>query len=91
MDFLGSDSRLVVNEFGSFGTDVGSSSYAGPQLQHFASGDVIDLLPFSAAGAVLSYDPSTGVLQISNSASQLASLSFQNSVPRPVLWTQYCC
>ena len=53
------------------------------QLQHFASGDVIDLLPFSAAGAWPPYDPSTERLQISNSASQLASLSFQKLFTAP--------
>jgi hypothetical protein len=79
MSFLGSDDRLVIDHFESFGTNVGGISYAGPQLQDFTSGDVIDLLPFSAAGVALSYDPVTGVLQISNSASHLASLSFQNA------------
>ncbi|MBN9561516.1 MAG: hypothetical protein J0H14_12430, partial [Alphaproteobacteria bacterium] len=79
MSFLGGDGRLVIDHFEAFGTNVGSASYAGPQLQDFTSGDVIDLLPFSAGGAVLTYDALTGVLQISNGVSQLASLSFQNS------------
>ena len=78
MSFLGSG-RLTVDKFGSFGTNVGSTAYAGPQLMSFTADDAIDILQFSAAGDALSYNALTGVLQISNSASQLASLSFQNA------------
>jgi hypothetical protein len=34
---------------------------------------------FSSAGGAFNYDSSTGILQISNSANQAASLSFQTS------------
>ncbi|MCW3475507.1 hypothetical protein OL599_13060 [Rhodovastum sp. RN2-1] len=78
MDFVGS-SRLVIDKFASFGTNVGSTSYAGPQLLDFGAGDTIDLLGFSATSNVLNYSPATGVLQISNGAAQLASLDFQNT------------
>jgi hypothetical protein len=78
MDFLGS-SELVIDSAGSFGVNVGTSSYAGPQLQDFAAGDTIDIKSFSAAGATLDYNASTGLLQVSNGASQAASLDFQTS------------
>ncbi len=78
MSFLGA-SRLTIDKFGSFGSNVGSTNYAGPQLLGFTAGDTIDLLQFSAANAGLAYNSATGVLQISNGASQLASLDFQNT------------
>jgi hypothetical protein len=78
MMFLGS-SRLVVDNTASFGINVGTTSYAGPQLQDFIAGDTIDLKNLSSAGAALNYDSSSGILQISNSANQAASLSFQTS------------
>jgi hypothetical protein len=55
---------------------VGTSSYAGPLLQNFG-GSTIDLESFSIAG--LSMNFSSGLLQLSNSASQLATLDFQTS------------
>jgi hypothetical protein len=78
MNFLAS-SELVIDNFGSFGVNIGSLGYAGPQLQDFGSGDTIDLRQFSSSSDALAYDASTGLLQISNGATQLASLEFQNS------------
>jgi hypothetical protein len=78
MAFL-SSSKLVIDNPASFGSNAGSPSYAGPQLQGFGAGDTIDLRQFSAAGALTQYDPSTGLLQVSNSAQQHASLEFQAS------------
>jgi hypothetical protein len=76
IDFLAAD-KLAVDKSASFGINVGTSSYAGPQLQNFAAGDTIDLKDFGFTGAALNYNSSTGVLQLSNTASQAASLSFQ--------------
>jgi hypothetical protein len=56
---------------------VGTSTYAGPQLQDFAAGDSIDLKGFGAAGAAFQFDSATGILQITNGAAQHASLNFQ--------------
>ena len=78
VNFSGS-SELIVDHAASFGTNVGTSSYAGTQLQHFVSGDRIDLKSFSSAGVTLAYNSSTGVLQVSNGARQVASLDFQTS------------
>ncbi len=78
MNFLGS-SQLTVDKFGSFGTNIGSTDYAGPQLVGFTTGDTIDILQFSATGDALSYNASTGVLQLSNGMAQLASLDFRNA------------
>ena len=79
INFQGSSSELIIDNAASFGTNVGTASYAGPQLQHFAPGDKIDLKTFSSAGVTLNYNASTGVLQVSNSANQVASLDFQTS------------
>ena len=79
INFQGSSSELIIDNAASFGTNVGTASYAGPQLQHFVPGDKIDLKTFSSAGVTLNYNASTGVLQVSNSANQVASLDFQTS------------
>ena len=78
MSFLGS-SELVIDNPRSFGSDVGTTTYAGPLLQNFGAGAGVDLKQFAAAGAATQYDPTTGILQLSNSAGQLASLSLQPS------------
>jgi hypothetical protein len=79
VNFQDSSSELIIDNAASFGTNVGTVSYAGPQLQHFVPGDKIDLKTFSSAGVTLNYNASTGVLQVSNSANQVASLDFQTS------------
>lgn len=78
MQFL-SNSNLVIDAAGSFGTGVGSASYAGPSLEGFHAGDTVEIKNFSATGSVLSYNGSTGLMQISNSAAQAASLHFSAS------------
>ena len=78
INFQGS-SELIIDNAASFGTNVGTASYAGPQLQHFVPGDKIDLKNFSSAGVTLNYNASTGVLQVSNGVDQVASLDFQTS------------
>ncbi len=72
-------SELIIDNAALFGTNVGTASYAGSQLQDFVPGDKIDLKNFSSAGVTLSYNASTGLLQVSNSANQVASLDFQTS------------
>ena len=79
INFQGSTSELIIDNAASFGTNVGTASYAGTQLQHFASGDKIDLKNFSSAGVTFNYNAATGVLQVSNSANQRASLDFQTA------------
>ena len=82
INFQGSSSELIIDDAASFGTHVGTASYAGPQLQHFVPGDKIDLKNFSSAGVTLTYNASTGVLQVSNGASQVASLRLPDLQPR---------
>ena len=79
VNFQGGSSELIIDNAALFGTNVGTASYAGPQLQAFAPGDKIDLKSFSSAGVRLSYNASTGLLQVSNGANQVASLDFQTS------------
>jgi hypothetical protein len=78
MNFLAS-SELIIDSAASFGVNVGSSSYAGPQLQGFTAGDTIDVKNFAAAGVTLNYSGTTGALQVANGSGQAASLDFQTS------------
>jgi hypothetical protein len=78
IDFLGA-SQLTIDNAALFGTGVGGSSYAGPLIENFVTGDTIDLHSFSATGAALLYNPADGLLQITNGSSQVATLDFQNS------------
>jgi hypothetical protein len=77
MDFLGA-SQLAVDNAALFGTGIGGTSYLGSQLENFGAGDSIDLHNFSASGATLAYDQSSGLLQLSNGGA-LATLDFQQS------------
>jgi hypothetical protein len=56
-----------------------TSGFTLPQLADFFGSDTIDLKDFEAAGATLNYNASTGVLQVANSADQVASLNFTGS------------
>ena len=72
-------SQLLIDNAATFGSNVGTPSYTGPQLQDFISGDKVDLKNISSVGVTFSYNASTGLLQVSNGASQVATLDFQNS------------
>jgi hypothetical protein len=72
------NATLKIDDYAAFGTNVGTSSYFGPVLESFGVGDVVDIVNLAAAGATLTYNSNTGLLQIANGA-QVASLSFQNS------------
>jgi hypothetical protein len=71
-------SELVVDNAGLFGENVGTRHYAGTLLEDFG-GATIDIEDFSASGLKMSYSSHTGLLQLTNSASQVATLDFQNS------------
>jgi hypothetical protein len=77
--FQGSGSELLIDNAATFGSNVGTLSYTGPQLQDFIGGDKVDLKTISSVGATFSYNAMTGLLQITNSAHQVATLDFQNS------------
>ena len=76
--FQGS-SQLLIDNAATFGSNVGSPSYVGPLLENFLGGDAIDLKNLSSANVNLNYNATTGLLQITNGASQVATLDFQNS------------
>lgn len=71
-------SDLVVDHFALFGQNVGTNHYAGSLLESFG-GSTIDLKDFGAAGLGASFSNSAGLLQLTNSASQMATLDFQTS------------
>jgi hypothetical protein len=77
MDFSGA-SQLAVDNAALFGTGIGGTSYLGSQLENFGAGDSIDIHNFSASGATLAYDPTSGLLQLANGG-ELATLDFQQS------------
>jgi parallel beta-helix repeat protein len=76
IQFLGSapSAKLTIDNVANFGTHVGTASYAGPLLEGFAAGDVIDLkgIAFSTPPA-LTYTASNGTLQVGH------ALMFQQS------------
>ena len=51
-----------------------------PQLQGFRAGDVVVLSRFPPSKVILSYDPSLGILMISN-GERAATLAFQGAMP----------
>ena len=55
-----------------------TTSFSGSVLSNFAAGDIVDIRNFTAAGAAISYNSSTGVAQLSN-GSQTATLDFNAS------------
>ena len=71
-------SNLVIYSSGLFGEHVGSTSYVGPLLENFG-GSTVDLKGFRTAGLNMSFSDFSGLLQLTNSASQMATLKFQTS------------
>ncbi|MBN9561500.1 MAG: hypothetical protein J0H14_12350 [Alphaproteobacteria bacterium] len=74
------DGRLVLDAPDMFGADVGKPSYSGPQLEGFHAGDVVVLSRFPPSKVILSYDPSVGILMISN-GERAATLAFRGAMP----------
>ena len=79
IQFLGTTNKLTVDSAASFGTQIGTPSYAGPLLENFAAGDVIDLRGIATSGLGLSYSAASGALQLTGSGGAVATLLFQNA------------
>jgi hypothetical protein len=82
IQFLGTSqaNKLIIDSAANFGTRIGTASYAGPLLESFTAGDIIDLKGIASAGLGLAYSAASGDLQITGSSgSPLATLAFQNS------------
>jgi hypothetical protein len=73
--------ELIVDSFANFGQNIGSTSYAGPLLDAFFGGAAIDLVDFAYGTGVfgINYNNNTGILELTNSASQTADLEFHKS------------
>jgi hypothetical protein len=71
-------SSLLIDSPALFGQAVGTSGYAGPLLEKFGSSSV-DLEGFGLTGLNASFSNASGLLQLTNAASQLATLKFQTS------------
>jgi hypothetical protein len=78
MSFLGSG-QLTVDHASQFGIQVGTASYAGPLLQNFGPNDKVLLADILAAGLTPNFATATGVLQISNGTTSVASLAFDTA------------
>jgi hypothetical protein len=71
-------SSLLIDAAANFGSGQGSSSYVGPLLESFGANDTIDIKDFAAGGTSLSYDTTSGLLQLTN-GTKTADLEFQVS------------
>jgi hypothetical protein len=80
IEFLGAapSNKLIIDKAANFGTHVGTTSYAGPLLEDFKAGDVIDLKGIGPSGLALKYSAATGLLQITGGSAP-ATLAFQNA------------
>ncbi len=81
IQFLGSTptNELIIDNAAKFGTNIGSPSYAGPLLESFVAGDVIDLKGIASTGIALSYSALNGDLQVTSGGKDVATLAFQNA------------
>jgi hypothetical protein len=81
IQFLGGTptNELVIDSAASFGKQVGSSSYAGPLLEGFTTGDEIYLKDIAPAGLSSPPTYSGGDLQFVSGSKAVATLAFQNS------------
>ena len=77
ISFLGT-SKLIVDSASAFGSGVGGAGYTGPLLEGFGPSDTIDIKDVSALNATLTYNPTTGLVQIANGLNT-ATLAFQAS------------
>ena len=80
--FLGTTpaNKLTIDSAANFGLHAGTTSYAGPLLENFKAGDIIDLKGIVSTGLQLSYTVTTGDLQITpSSTGVIDTLQFQNS------------
>ncbi len=77
MNFLGTG-ELAISAAAQFGLNVGQTTYKGPLLEHFVAGDQILLSDISATGLTPNYTAATGLLQLNNGTSNVATLAFDN-------------
>jgi hypothetical protein len=71
-------SEVVIGDFAQFGENIGTRQYQGSLLTGFG-GSTIDLDGFSMTDLQSSFSKHSGLLQLSNGDSQMATLDFQTS------------
>ena len=71
-------SELVVEDFRLFGQHIGTRNYTGPLLEDFR-GSEIDLKGFDTTGMQAVFSGGSGLLQLTNSTLQMATLDFGKS------------
>jgi hypothetical protein len=82
MEFLGTTpaNKLTIDDAANFGRHIGSTSFAGPLLEDFKAGNIIDLKGIASTGLKLNYTPTTGDLHITTSTGGvITTLQFQNA------------
>ena len=78
MSFIGTG-KLSVDAIAQFGNNIGTTSYTGPLLESFGTGDTVQLKDLNFAGAsIVSYTSASGLLQLANGATK-STLLFQDS------------
>ena len=78
MNFLGTG-ELAISAAAQFGLNVGQTTYKGPLLEHFVAGDHVLLSDVAATGLTPNYTAATGLLQLNNGTSNVATLAFDNA------------
>ena len=74
---------MIIDQAAAFGTIVvnalNNPTYSGPLIQNFVARDTIDLKDIAFSGASLSYNTSSGLLQVKNGSAVVASLLFDKT------------
>ncbi len=78
MKFVGAG-KLIIDAVQKFGLNAGSPAYTGPLVENFGTGDLIPLKNVASAGLTPVYDAASGILQLSNGSTNLASLAFDKT------------
>ncbi len=72
-------SELIIDAAAKFGLNAGTPAYTGPLLQNFGVGDQILLKDLAPAGLTAVYSATTGLLQVSNGSTNVATLAFDKA------------
>ena len=70
---------LTIDAATQFGIGVGTTSYTGPLLQHFGATDAVVLKNILATGLTPTFTAASGLLQIGNGTTTVATLKFDNA------------
>jgi hypothetical protein len=78
MQFL-ANATLTVDTAAKFGSNIGTSTFAGPLIQSFGTNDAMNFKDLLEAGLSLNYASTTGVLELEQGTAVVAEVQFQTS------------